>query len=222
MTDLGCSFCNELNGIKNNNFYEIYLREIFLEKGLNSRIVMTTKSFVVMPMVGPLVPGYLLIVPRRHCASFSELSQQELEEAIVVKKKIQMFLAKYYGKSIVFEHGAIDMIKRGGCCSDHAHLHIVATNADVQDEFCKYDLYVEKIAGIDQLPKRLLRRIPYLYYENQDGDAIVMDANEVESQFIRKLLAKKLGSFERAYWEENINYDWMTDIILNANRMDWN
>ena len=59
-----CSFCSEINNKEENNFFDIYLKKEFEKEGLNSRIVATTKKFVIMPMVGPLVPGYLLIVPK--------------------------------------------------------------------------------------------------------------------------------------------------------------
>lgn len=59
-----CSFCSEINGKEENNFFNIYLKDEFEKEGLNSRIVATTHKFVIMPMVGPLVPGYLLIVPK--------------------------------------------------------------------------------------------------------------------------------------------------------------
>ena len=67
-----CSFCSEMNNKKENNFFDIYLKEEFESAGLESRIVATTKKFVIMPMVGPLVPGYLLIVPKEHYLSISQ------------------------------------------------------------------------------------------------------------------------------------------------------
>ena len=51
-----CSFCSEINGKEENNFFNIYLKDEFEKEGLNSRIVATTHKFVIMPMVGPLVP----------------------------------------------------------------------------------------------------------------------------------------------------------------------
>lgn len=60
-----CSFCSEINGKEENNFFNIYLKDEFEKEGLNSRIVATTHKFVIMPMVGPLVinsaKGALLI-----------------------------------------------------------------------------------------------------------------------------------------------------------------
>ena len=41
----------------------------------------------------------------------------------------------------------------------------------------------------------------------------VYDAPIVESQFIRKLIAKKIGAEERFLWNSNPNLEWMVEII---------
>ena len=74
-----CSFCSEINGKEENNYVDIYLKEEFEKEGLHSRILATTHKFVIMPMVGPLVPGYLLIVPKDHYLSISQLPKEQIE-----------------------------------------------------------------------------------------------------------------------------------------------
>lgn len=39
-----CSFCSEMNNKKENNFFDIYLKEEFENAGLENRIVATTKK----------------------------------------------------------------------------------------------------------------------------------------------------------------------------------
>ena len=56
---------------------------------MNSRIVATTHKFVIMPMVGPLVPGYLLIVPKDHYLSISQLPKEQIEELKIVKEELK-------------------------------------------------------------------------------------------------------------------------------------
>ena len=43
----------------------------------------------------------------------------------------------------------------------------------------------------------------------------IADAPIVESQFIRKLIAKDINAIDRALWNENIRKDWMIDIVKN-------
>lgn len=208
-----CSFCNELFGEPDNNFYEIYLREEFKKNGLTSRIVAETKNFVILPMVGPLVPGYLLILPRRHVQSFSFLSEDELREAVNIKTTIKRIFEKEFGRSVVYEHGALTNTLRGGCCSDHAHLHIVAVDVNVDDEFQRFGFEVRKLNDFLNISRQVERNSPYLFYENQLGEQIIMDVDVIESQFIRKLIASKIDASDRALWNKNIQLDWMIQII---------
>lgn len=208
-----CSFCSEINNKGENNFFDIYLKSEFYKARLESRIVATTKKFVIMPMVGPLVPGYLLIVPREHYLSISQLPKEQIEELKIIKEELKAVFDKIYGKCVFYEHGALSCSAKGGSCSDHAHLHIVAVDIDVKDKFAKYEYELRKINDYTHIKKQMERNVPYLYYENQDGEMFLADAPIVESQFIRKLIAKDINAIDRALWNENIRKDWMIDIV---------
>ena len=208
-----CSFCSEINGKEENNFFNIYLKDEFGKEGLNSRIVATTHNFVIMPMVGPLVPGYLLIVPKNHCLSISQLAQNQIEELKIIKEELKKVFEQKYGKSVFYEHGALSCSAKGGSCSDHAHLHIVAVDTDVKDKFHKYGYELRELKNYNKIINQKQRNIPYLYYENQNGEMFLADAPIVESQFIRKLIAKDINALDRALWNENIRKDWMIEIV---------
>lgn len=208
-----CSFCSEINGKEENNFFDIYLKEEFEKEELNSRIVATTHKFVIMTMVGPLVPGYLLIVPKDHYLSISQLPKEQIEELKIVKEELKKVFEKHYGKSVFYEHGALSCSAKGGSCSDHAHLHIVAVDIDVKDKFGQYGYELRKLDDYSEIINQKQRNIPYLYYENQKGEMFLADAPIVESQFIRKLIAKDIDALDRALWNENIRIDWMIEIV---------
>ena len=208
-----CSFCSEINGKEENNFFDIYLKEEFEKEGLNSRIVATTHKFVIMPMVGPLVPGYLLIVPKDHYLSISQLPKEQIEELKIVKEELKKVFEEHYGKSVFYEHGALSCSAKGGSCSDHAHLHIVAVDIDVKDKFGQYGYELRKLDDYSEIINQKQRNIPYLYYENQKWEMFLADAPIVESQFIRKLIAKDIDALDRALWNENIRIDWMIEIV---------
>lgn len=208
-----CSFCSEINNKSEKNFFNIYLKEEFEKEGLKSRIVTTTKNFLIMPMVGPLVPGYLLIVPKDHYLSISQLPKEQIEELKIIKSELQKLFNQIYGKCVFYEHGALSCSSKGGSCSDHAHLHIVAADTDVKDKFSKYGYELRKIVDYNEIIEQKERNIPYLYYENQENEMFIADALIVESQFIRKLIAKDINAIDRALWNENIRKDWMIDIV---------
>ena len=208
-----CSFCNEFLNEKNNNFYKMYLQEEFEKNGLYSRIIAKTKNFYILPMVGPLVPGYLLVVPKKHYVSFAFQTESELREAQLIVKTIREIFRKFYGTSVVFEHGALSSCVKGGCCSDHAHLHIVAVDTDIIEQFSEKGFEVREIEGITSLGTQKKRHRPYLYYENQKDRAVIMDVGVIESQYIRKLIAKKMDVLDRALWNENYQIAWMIEIV---------
>lgn len=212
--DLNCSFCNEINKKEDNNFFEIYLKEYFGKKNKSSRVIYENENFLVMPMVGPLVKEYLLLVPKNHYLSFSHMETSLLKEAEILIGKIRKIFFDTYGKqSVVYEHGAMSHKLKGGCCSDHAHMHIVGTDIDAFDDICLSGYSPQKILDISELQEQKEKNMAYLFYENQIGDKYVFDAPIVEGQFIRKILAKKMGADDRCYWNTNIRLDWMIEII---------
>ena len=95
----------------------------------------------------------------------------------------------------------------------HAHLHIVAVDTDVKDKFLKYGYELRKINDYGEIINQKEKNMPYLYYENQENEMFIADAPIVESQFIRKLIAKDINAMDRALWNENIRKDWMIDIV---------
>ena len=113
----------------------------------------------------------------------------------------------------IYEHGALSCSLKGGSCSDHAHLHIVAVDTDVKDKFSKYGYELRRINDYTEITEQKEKNIPYLYYENQENEMFIADAPIVESQFIRKLIAKDINAIDRALWNENIRKDWMIDIV---------
>ena len=123
---LGCSFCDELSGIGDNSFFDTFAKIEFAKADLDNRIVAETENFVLMPMVGPLVPMYLLLVSKKHFLSFAHMPIVMLAEAEGIMKKLFAVFSKMACKPVFFEHGPMSTNERGACCSDHAHLHSVA------------------------------------------------------------------------------------------------
>ena len=73
---------------------------------IENTIIEETKYFYILPTLGSLVDGYVLIVTKRHINSMSELNDNELEEYKTIIAKYQKLFNKVYNKTpIVFEHG---------------------------------------------------------------------------------------------------------------------
>ena len=89
MIIINCIFCNlEKNKIENT-------------------ILDETNHFYILPTVGSLVDGYILVVSKRHINSMSELTKNEMDEYNFIIEKYRNIFRDIYGKyPIVFEHGS--------------------------------------------------------------------------------------------------------------------
>jgi diadenosine tetraphosphate (Ap4A) HIT family hydrolase len=152
-----------------------------------------------MPSLGQIVEGYLLIVPKAHFISMAHLPDTLFSELIEVKEHIRTLLTDAYATPLTFEHGPMSETERGGCCVDHAHFHVVPTNVDLlaslQSRFQGHH-----ILELTDVKQQLNKRVPYLYYETQAGVAYIFDAPVVESQFLRRQLAKEVGVPDEWDW----------------------
>jgi diadenosine tetraphosphate (Ap4A) HIT family hydrolase len=69
-----CEFCDEFSGGTHNSFADRF------HEGRVDRTVLETKSLRVVPTLGQIVQGYLLIVPRHHCCALADLPVELLRE----------------------------------------------------------------------------------------------------------------------------------------------
>src|SRR5712691_104376 len=109
-----CEFCNEFAGGSANSFATHYANDVA------SRTILEQDGFRVLPSLGQIVPGYLLVVADRHYAAFADLSLDALKAADALKTHLSGQLRSIYGDYLFFEHGARTSVS-GGCGIAHAH-----------------------------------------------------------------------------------------------------
>lgn len=89
-----------------------------------------TNSYFVVPSIGSLVPGWVLICTNEHRTNFS--SKYLDNELIELRIQVARSLKNTFGGPVhMFEHGAVAVGSRTGCGVDHAHLHLLAIDADL-------------------------------------------------------------------------------------------
>lgn len=207
---LNCTFCSELQGIERYDLFQNTLKEEGIDRAqFPSRIVYRDRDFTVLPMVGPMVEGYLLIIPTRHSMSFAHLDESLYPKLHRLKEIVSAVLTQKYQTPVFFEHGAMSATMRAGCCSDHAHIHAVPIAVDVKDDFHQMGFEPRELSSLSELKLQHNRQMSYLYYENQEGKAIVMDAPVAPSQFIRQRIAAKLDWGDRWDWRRYKNVEMM-------------
>lgn len=90
-----------------------------------------TENFVVLPSLGALVEGWLLLVPTRHHFCLGALPASVTEEFQELQDLARSILTNRYGCVSAFEHGPSIPKITVGCGVDLAHLHMVSVELDL-------------------------------------------------------------------------------------------
>jgi diadenosine tetraphosphate (Ap4A) HIT family hydrolase len=183
-----CDFCNEFSGSSRNSFARLY------QNKPKERIVLSTANFRVVPSLGQIVEGHLLIVPAVHFTAIADVPRQMREELVGVCARVRRTLCKVYALPLLFEHGVRGK-NSGGCGVDHAHLHAVPFNcyAEPVEELIR-NHSLRPISGIAEIHKEVAPNTSYLYYEQPNGRAWACETNFIPSQYLRRVVAESLGT----------------------------
>lgn len=224
-------FCHE-NGIEsgeyksgikyNSNSERCVLCELASCKGMNGDLIFYNKNvekpvdciiydsrfFYVVPELGALKQGFLMIVPKSHYLSVAQFPAQILKEYQQVCEDVESILIHAFNAKLVtfFEHGsAPDGITSHKKSIVHAHTHVVT-------DFHMNKLYQDmvQLKPIDDITEA---KDTY-YFSYQEGShgkiKIAMDSNVyVQRQYPRQVLAEQLGlapgqyNWRKAAFDEN-------------------
>jgi len=117
-----CDFCSELSGRDAGEFARRHPDAV-------SRVAWASPDLAVLPTLGALCSGHVLIVPRTHFTAFAcapEPTRREAEELVrylAVRERAE-------GRDLLwFEHGSARPASSGGCGIAHAHIHVVPVPA---------------------------------------------------------------------------------------------
>lgn len=191
-----CCLCNALknNELKSNRF-------------VWNKILFQSKNFVVIPTIGSLVEGWLLIVPKEHFLCIGALNDKLLLELKSFKEFIYNTLNKCYSSIVFFEHGPAKSNQAIGCGVDHAHLHVLPFKYDLVSEanrISNIPLKWESVNGLDGLKDFYKKGLSYLYVEQKIGKSLVATHPEIPSQFFRRIIAESVGKPEKYNWKEYV------------------
>jgi diadenosine tetraphosphate (Ap4A) HIT family hydrolase len=182
-----CDFCNELSGSARNSFARIY-------KGHpESRILLRSRESVVIPSLGQIVEGYLLVLPIDHWKALGDLTEPRLDEFAATSERVGNILKNQYGPYILFEHGARTE-GAGGCGIYHAHLHATPLGA-IPDpvETLKATYPYTELVRLSELSKKSAGMSSYLFYQDSKARVYLFNSGPLPSQYMRKLLADALN-----------------------------
>jgi len=124
-----CSKCNRSKGNKDNTDFRGDMTETvdtcpFCYEKIKKRVVEELGSVVAIEDRFAVSDGHLLIVPKRHCADYFELTKQEREDADnllkILKKKILQRYPSVTGFNIGMNCG-----ESAGQTIFHTHIHLI-------------------------------------------------------------------------------------------------
>ena len=183
-----CDLCDELAGGRANAFWSLY------DGAPADRTVLRTGTFSVLPSIGQLVEGYLLVVPRAHVRALSQLDGDALAELERLKATLSARLLPLYGAPIFFEHGACTG-ETPRCGTDHAHMHVVPFGRPVDfADTLREDFPGTQLSRLSDIRQVAEQWPVYLLYQAQGGPLWVFDAKQMPSQHLRKLVAAECGN----------------------------
>ena len=178
---------------------------------VENTVICETKNFRVIPTVGSLIEGYVLIVTKNHINSLSELtSEQKFEYENLVNKILKIF-QKLYGKTpILFEHGTPNLQNSMSATSIiHAHSHIVNFKFKNEAEIIqKYNF--TPVKNFNEV-----KRENYIYFQNGDDSKYVSYNFDSVSQLMRILIANEINKEQQYNWRE---FDFKENIVTMLNK----
>ena len=83
-----CDICSELQKDQKAYFYSTY------ESSISNRIIHETENLHVIPSIGQIVEGYLLIVPKNHYLSIGQMPANLIAEVEETKEYLYKHISK--------------------------------------------------------------------------------------------------------------------------------
>lgn len=179
-----------------------------------------SEHFVVLPSLGALVEGWLLLVPKNHFICIGALPESVIAEMEGIKAVVSSFLTECYGKFSVFEHGPHVEKLQIGCGVDHAHLHFVPLTFDLAnavEPFLPTGIMWSSARHQD-CQNAFLRGQDYLYLEQPLGNGKIALHTAFDGQLFRRGIAATLGRLNEYNWREHPQFSNITVTIAMAKR----
>lgn len=188
-----CCFCSEIISEKGGRFFEIF------GSVKKSRVIFDTENFVVMPSLGPVSAGHILLLPKMHLNSFSQIDNAYHAELEFIFSRAKVLLSDNCGAYAIFEHGTPAGAISGACGIVHAHLHMIPVGNEhvllPNDNGLNWVPLKSSnlIFGLSEINKYGGVKEGYLFFVDENGVAHFSISPEVPSQYLRKHVAKALG-----------------------------
>lgn len=149
----------------------------------------------VVPSIGSLVPGWLLVVPRRPALAFAEFDLLERVELLTFALSVSAQVAEFGNRVYQLEHGAAVAGSSVGCGVDQAHLHVLPTDFDLEQVVFR-DRSVQWTAADPHDPWRDVALGAEYYLIRSEDRCFIGSPLNAQRQYFRRKVAEAVGSPE--------------------------
>lgn len=204
-----CIFCQMA---RYKGFLDLEKYNQFVEKTVDC-IIYESPSFYVVPELGALKQGFLMIVPKEHILSVAQFPDELMPEYFEVCKDVEEMLIKAFkGKTVSFmEHGSGPSGKTSHKKSIvHAHTHVVV-DFELKEKYQRM-VQMKKCENISDASD-----VHYFsYQQSTDGQLMIAMDPEVyvQRQFPRQIMAEELGLAPDQYNWRWYDFNEVTDATL--------
>lgn len=162
--------------------------------------IISTPNFIVIPTIGQIVEGYLLILPKRHILSMGELDTDSWIELKELKSNLRKILENEFGPVIFFEHGSIPESNKAGNSILHAHMHVCPAPSEILNSVLSIlpmrEVEIELFARTSYISGK-----SYLFIEDHNKKCFGCNAPiDLPSQFLRRHLSNTIGISDKWDW----------------------
>jgi diadenosine tetraphosphate (Ap4A) HIT family hydrolase len=173
---------------------------------LHNHRLFETPRFIVLPSVGPLVPGHVMVVSKEHCNSLSSMGADAIREYEDLAGRLRT--APFLDQDIPLEaeHGSTDDDKAGACVI-HTHVHWLPGMGRFLHEF-RSRLSTRPEDGLLELSNN---GGPYIY-ARAGTERAVFQAHGLRSQTIRRILCELLDR-DDTDWTQAPRLDWVEETV---------
>ncbi|MBM7770402.1 diadenosine tetraphosphate (Ap4A) HIT family hydrolase [Actinokineospora baliensis] len=143
--------------------------------------------------MSPLVAGHLLLLPRWHYLSFSEVVAAHREEVEDVVPRIFDLYRTTFGEPLVLEHGSTEL-EHGNACITHAHWHLLPVDGARVDEIMEAETagYVG-LSAIVELAHERWRSTAYYLRGYGDDLRLYNPGASNKRQYLRSVAGRVLS-----------------------------
>jgi ATP adenylyltransferase len=185
-----CHLCAQLAGERSGDL----LQELLGTREYVRRVVLESAEFAVIPSLGALVEGHVLVLPKAHVRSFAQLGTSAGETESFLERA-RLAVESAYSPPQIFEHGTGARSPQPACSVEHAHIHLVP---------CEVDLFARladrfswsRVGGEAELAE-LVGDGEYLRIGVEGGWMVARGGEGFPSQLLRRELLGALAGPER-------------------------